>query len=109
MITQRIVTVFCASLVSLPAAAMPAFADKDAVAKLYELRLAPDICRWTDIGDAGRLDATIDEIERRLAMTPSDASALKKVARADLQSDPAKCDRGGPIGQMYDDAVQFDD
>ena len=86
-----------------------AWSESDSIGDFCELKLAPKICRWTDAGEDGRLIATIDEIERRLATTPAERSSLTKMAAADLKADPAKCEREGAIGQIYDDAVQFDD
>jgi len=83
--------------------------EADSIEYLYELRLAPVVCHWVDAGDKGRLDATIDELERKAAITPSDELSLTTMAEADLRSDPAKCEREGSVGRMYDDAVQFDD
>ena len=87
----------------------PVFAQNDAIGTFYELKLAPEICHWADAGDDGRLNATIDEIERKLEISASQKSDMMNTAEADLKSNPVKCVRDGSFGQMYDDAVQFDD
>jgi len=72
----------------------------------YELQMAPSVCKWSNAGDHGKLDATIAAQERALGVSAAERADMMKKAEADLRSDPSNCANDGMLRPMYDEAVK---
>lgn len=72
----------------------------------YGLKLAPTVCKWTNVGDSKKLDANIASMEKGLGITASDRADLMKKAEEELRSDPSNCAADGMMRPMYDEAIK---
>jgi hypothetical protein len=90
----------CASLL-FAAAAAHAAGDTDALGMLYEMKLAPTVCKWTPAANTAKLDTNIKAAEQALSVSDADKAKLMAAAEADIKSDPSNCEPDGMLAGMY--------
>jgi hypothetical protein len=106
MKTILLATVAIAASIGFVHSASAQGTPKEAIGMFYELQMAPKICNWTNAGSTAKLDSTIAEQEKALAITPADKADFTAKAAADLKSDPTNCAPDGMVRAMYDEAVK---
>ena len=83
------------------ATAAHAAGDTEALGMLYEMQMAPVICKWTPPAAASKLDTNIKAAEQALSVSAADKAKLMASAEAEIRSDPTNCAPDGMLGAMY--------
>lgn len=78
--------------------------QKEQIVLLYALRMAPEYCKWTDVGDLSKLDAKIAEAEKALEITADEKAKFVAMASGEVAK-PETC-TDGFVRSMLEEAVK---
>ena len=80
-------------------------AQKEAVAMMAMLSLAPDVCKWTDAASSYKIDELIDTQIKALNLSADEWRDIRNQAKATLLADPANC-ADPSFRAVYDEAAK---
>ncbi|WP_043833659.1 hypothetical protein [Muricoccus aerilatus] len=98
--------VLAACLTPVLLAGHAAQAQKEAMGMFYQMQMAPRVCGWTNAAPTTKIDATVTAQEQGLRVTAAERAEFRRLAEAELRSDPSNCATDGMVRMMYDAAAR---
>lgn len=77
---------------------------QEAIGMFYQMQMAPRVCGWTNAAPTTKIDTTVTAQQQDLRVNVAERAEFRRLAEAELRSDPLSCASDGMVRMMYDAA-----